>query len=296
VADKKIKDFLKVLNAKLGIPEIDGWIAASDLNAVEISKEAATELEDSVKELLTPEAAKNNPGLKSYFKQNLTSSIKGEMLGNVDTQLHTITGNLFGDEARAEIEEIEFTKDKFRLFEEKLSDHQFKKADDKTKLQIEGMKNQLEKNQAAYKKKEDALIAEMTKLKSGMNEKLTHAEISRRIGSKQFAEKYNEEDMKSILMQTAISRINKEAIVKMNDKGELGTFDKDDPSMQYYIDGIEQTVDNLIDKHIGKYLAKSEPKRTKKEDKLPETKDKELKLAETKTSSLGRGIAQWGSQ
>jgi hypothetical protein len=287
---KKVKDFLKAINAKLKISEIDGWIAASDLDDVKISDEAVSELEESVKGLLTLEAAKNNAGLKNHFKQDLYNSIKGELLGNVDTQLQTMTGHLFGDEARSDMEKIEFTKDKFKLFQELTDEHQLKKADDKTKIQLDSYKKQIEKNELAYNKKLSIKDDELKKLNDGFNSRLVDSDLKRRLSSQHFADKYNEDDMKILLSEIAIKRINTEAIIKINDKGELSTYDKESPEMEYFVDGSRLSVDDLITKHIGKYLAKSEPKRQVRKEKLPEEKTEETLYNDPGISSLGKGI------
>jgi hypothetical protein len=246
---KKVKDFLKAINAKLKISEIDGWIAASDLDDVKISDEAVSELEESVKGLLTLEAAKNNAGLKNHFKQ-----------------------------------------DKFKLFQELTDEHQLKKADDKTKIQLDSYKKQIEKNELAYNKKLSIKDDELKKLNDGFNSRLVDSDLKRRLSSQHFADKYNEDDMKILLSEIAIKRINTEAIIKINDKGELSTYDKESPEMEYFVDGSRLSVDDLITKHIGKYLAKSEPKRQVRKEKLPEEKTEETLYNDPGISSLGKGI------
>lgn len=291
---KKIKDFLKAINAILTIPEIDGWVAASDLNEVSISDEAAKTLGDTVKGLLTQEAAKNNSTLKAFFKKQIYESAKGELLGNVDTQLHTLTKSLYGEEALAKIEPLEYTKEKFKVFQEIALEHQTKKADDKTKLMVEGLQKQLEKNQETHVRKLDEKQKELDKIKGGFEDRLTKAELKRRIVSKRFAEKYNEDDFKDVLTETALGKITKEAVIRLDDSGGLRIYDPENPEMKLYIDGSEITADTLIDKHIGKYLAKSEPKRSKFKEKLPDPKDKDRLETNTNVSSLGMSIATQG--
>lgn len=289
---KNIKDFLKILNGIITVPEIEGWIAASDLNAVEVSGEAAKTLSESVKGLLTEEAAKNNVGLKAHFKSQMMSSLKGELYGNVDTQLHTTVRDVFGDEALEKVEAAEYTKDKLKILHDIIIDHQSKKADDKTKLMVDGLKKQLDKNQESYDRKMLAKDDEIKKLNEGANEKLVYSDLMRRISSKKFAENFNEDDMKSILSKTAIDRIKKEAVIKLSEQGELLTYNPESPEMELFNeDGKKMNVDSLIEKHIGKYLAKSEPERIKTEAKIPEKQDKGRIYADPEISSLGKAIA-----
>ena len=287
---KKIKDFLKALNAIIKVPEIDGRIAASDLNDVEISGEAADTLSATVKSLLTEEAAKNNPGLKSYFKQQIYDSAKGELLGNVDTQLHTTVRDIFGEEALAKVESADFTKDKIKILQDIIVEHQTKKADDKTKLMVDGLKKTLEKNQDTYARKLSEKEAEIKKLSDGYEGKLVSADIKRRIVGKQFAEKYNEDDIREVLTETALKRITKEAMIKLDADGNLKTYDPENPDLELYIEGQKATVDDLIERHIGKYLAKSEPKKETHEVIVKE-QIKDLDISQDPAiSSLGIGI------
>ena len=77
----------------------------------------------------------------------------------------------------------------------------------------------------------------------------------------------------------------------MNEKGKLATYDKDSPDMEYFVDGVHQSVDDLITKHIGKYLAKSEPKREKRKEAVKDPEKKEQNIYnDPGISSLGKGI------
>ena len=286
---KKIKDFLKTLNEILKIPEIDGWVAAENLMDVEISDSEA--VEEAVKGLLTFDAAKNNNKLKAHFKEQIYNAAKGEMLGVVDSQIVNTTRDLFGDEAANEIEAIEFTKDKIKKFSELSFDDRGNNADDKSKKTIESLRKQLEKNQQTYEHKLDEKEGQIKKLTTGYEGKLVNSEIKRRINSKQFAEKYSEEDLKDVLSQTAINRITKEATIKLNNEGEAVVYNPEDPEMELYMDGKKATLDNLIDKHIGKYLAKSEPKRTETKFVQGENGSKQNIHQTDKVSSLAKAMA-----
>ena len=288
---KNVKEFLKAINKIVKIPEIDGWIAASDLDAVEISDEAATTISDSVKGLLTEDAAKNNSGLKTYFKQQLSDSIKGKMLGVVDTQLHTITKDLFGEEALAKIQPLEFTAEKVKALHDIISEHQTLKADDKIKLQIRGLKDLLKKNEDIYNQKISDKDHEIQKINDGLSSKLTNAELLRRVSNEKLADKYNEDDMKSIITETTLKRINKDAVLKLDKNGGLLVFDPENPELKLYMDGAEMTADGLIKKHIGKYLAKSEPPKKITETKfVKKDSNNDDFFADPNISELAKGI------
>ena len=88
-----------------------------------ITDEVATELQEALGEsmgnLLSVEAAQNNKELEKYFKTKLFPTLKGEILGNIDTEIDGFAAKMLSTEAAQEILSEENTKNKLKLLNEK---------------------------------------------------------------------------------------------------------------------------------------------------------------------------------
>ena len=114
----KLKDFLLDINNTLQNNEIEALAGASALAEIEVTDDLLTDAKTKLSSLLTVDAAKNNPDLETHFKKKNYGTIKGELLGNIDSDLLSSAKTLFGEDSADQFKDIEFTGDKIKKFAE----------------------------------------------------------------------------------------------------------------------------------------------------------------------------------
>lgn len=258
---KNLKDFLKELNEVLNVNEIEGFISAENLNEVEISEEGQEKIKGALENLMTVDGAKNNADLKKYFKEQLYPSITGEVLGNTDTELGKLVKQIFPDDYD-KFKEMEMTKDKVKWLVNNIPNAL--KSDDKSKEKIQTLQSELEKVNSELAQTNEQKEKEIESLKSEFYNTQIKGEFNRYLLSKEWAEPYSKDGVKKALINEVYNEVNGEAVLRYEDDGKIGVYQKDNPELKYTRKGKPVEFNDLVDPKVDDYLKKSGEKPTEK--------------------------------
>lgn len=262
----KLSDFLRLLNDTFNSNELEALAGSGDIQNIEVTDELAESVKEKAASFLTLEAAKNNPELEKHFKTKNFSTLKGELLGNVDTGIQGIVKDLLGEDKIAELDTIEKTKDKVKwlgeefkkVVAEKSNDEKMKKLVNDYKLQVEKANQEIEKTR---KEKDE----EVSKFREEFNSKLLNKEFHRYINDNyQLAEPYAKNPtIKKALYNEFMKNVADKANLLLDDEGNILVRQKDNPDMDYFINGSKKgELKDLLDPAVKDYLKVSEPPKT----------------------------------
>ncbi len=219
----KLKDFLLELNKDWANNEIASIAGASAIAELEIGDDTMTEIKTKMSGLMSIDAAKNNHDLEDHFKKKVYGSIKGELLGNIDTDVLATAKTMFGDDKANEIKDIEFTGDKIKKFAEFTKDaiESTSGGDEKIKTLNVGLNKQVADVRIEMDKKEKDHNKEIKKLNTGFTEKLIDKEFSATFNDYTLGDKYNELFFKKSLRDEIREEVVKVAKLTLSDEGNI---------------------------------------------------------------------------
>ena len=261
----KAKDLILEINKLVNSNELSALAGSSAFQDIEVQDDTLKEVQTKLSGLMTPEAARNNPELSEYFKKQLHPTIKGEILGNIDTDILQKSKTLFGDESVKEFEGIEYTGDKIKkVFElaqktisSKSTDEKLKKVNDDLKKQLEEISNNF---QTQLSEKETQLKQKDEEFKG----KLIQNEFMKTLSNYKLGEKYSDDFIKESLYNKMFTEVQKKAKLVYNENGQIALKRIDNPELDFYdgnkkVDSIKELLDPLMEPYIDKQPAKPGP-------------------------------------
>ena len=231
------------------------------IEADELNEEQAAAVTAALGNVVTVEAAKNSTALKEHFKKEMIGSLKGELLGNVDTALEQMTRDLFGDEKLVELKGIDFTKDRIKKVHDWYVDalKETKGVDEKLKGTVDNLKKQLEtitKENEEKLKLKDEIIRTKEQEFTG---KLLKGQILQMASKYELAEPYRDDLVRGAILETMWNKLNSEATIKFSEQGEIELKQKEDANLDVYKDNKKLGVKDLIEPFLSPYIKKAEP-------------------------------------
>ena len=255
-----IKDLILSINETVNSNELSTLAGASGLGEVEVTDDGLKEVKTKLGSLLSIDAAKNNHDLEDHFKKKLHPTIKGELLGNIDTDLLSNAKDLFGEESVNEFKELEFTGDKLKKFTELTKSLIAKSStDDKLKEVNDGLRNQLTElsnnHQKELKKKEK----EVEKLNQGFADTLIRKEFNGMLSNYKLGEKYQEGFVKKALFDDVYSKVSQKAKLTLNeDMSKIIPRNPEKPDLELFINNKKvEDLKELLDPVMEPYIQKS---------------------------------------
>lgn len=245
----KLKDFLLEMNKTLANNEIVAIAGASGIAEIEVGDETMTEIKTKMGGLMSLDAAKNNHDLEDHFKKKVYGTIKGELLGNIDTDLLNSAKTILGDESVDKFKDIEFTGDKIKKFTELTSllvkDLVENKdgGDEKIKTLNAGLNKQVADLTANIDKAEKAKDKEIKKLQIGFDEKLIEKEFTATFNTYNLGDKYQEDFFKSSLREKIRKDVQGVAKLTLSEKGDVIPKNPENIGMELFIQN--KPVDTL---------------------------------------------------
>ena len=270
---KKVKDFLREINKYLASNELEALASASSLDGAEITDDGFNTVTDKMKQFLTLEAAQNNSLVEDHFRKKLYPIIKGELLGNIDTEIDAVAKQLFGEKA-SDILTATFTKDKVKKFNtlsqevlaSKLKDSDKQALLDQYAKQI----NDLQGKHADELKKKDE---EFHKKESEFHTSIIKAKFMELAKGYKLQDAYQKPDIQNLLLSGFFDKIASQATLKLNPAGEIEVYEKDDPLRQKFEGSKKIGVKDLLDPVMQDYINKA-PGKPAKGEKGKETTNK----------------------
>lgn len=253
-----LKDFLLDANKKLQIPGIEALAGSAGLAEIELDDDSMTKATAKFNGLMTIDAAKNTPELADHFKKTLHPIIKGELLGNIDTDVVSTVKNLFGDEAVEKLKEKEFTGDKIKFFGElaKTAIESKDTGDVKIKELNTNLNKQIQDLNGSAEKKQKEFDKLLKKTEQGFDAVLIEKEFNAAFSSYNLGDKYSEDLFKNALR--AETRDKVKAVAKLTlseDKTQIVPKNPTDDGLELFIDGnpiksLKDVLDPLMKGHI----------------------------------------------
>lgn len=256
--------FLAQLFDSNKIKDIAGKLKDNDTAiSDDVSEELKSTIGDNMSNLMSMEAAQNNANLEGFFKKKLFPSMKGEILGNLDTEVDSLAASLLGANDVSEITGTENTKEKIRLFGEKA------KAVLKKRFSGSDVEEKFKELQEQYNKAQEEFankLQEKEKEFEQHNLQWQDKFIANRF--QQMAKEYNwqealkNENVQPYLISQLYEKIKQKAMFKMNETGEIDVYQKDNPGT-FLFDGNKKIgFKDLLEKEIDPYIDKAPAKKT----------------------------------
>lgn len=246
-----LKDMLLDMNKTLSIPGIEALSGASDLAAIEIDDDTMSKVKEKIGSLMTVDAAQNNTDLDKFFKTKHYGTIKGELLGNIDTDLMNSAKTILGEDSLDQFKEIEFTGDKIKKFTElaKIQIESKEGGDEKIKLLNTNLNKQIADGKLASDKIIKDHEKELKKLKTGHNSDLINKEFDLAINQYSLGDKYTSEDwMKQSLHTNIREKLKSIATLTLSEEKKVIPKNPADVSMALFVEGKEiKTLRDVLD-------------------------------------------------
>jgi hypothetical protein len=260
-----LRDFLLNINKTLQNNEIEALAGASSVSGIEVTDDLLSDASTKLTSLMSAEAAQNNHDLETHFKKKLYPTIKGEILGNADTDIHTTAKELFGEEVIDKFKEKDFTGEKVKLLgnlmKEKIQsaggDESLKKINEGLNAKVSELNNSIVKLTKDHDKK-------LKEKESGFENALIRKEYEATFNTYQIGDNYKDDFVRKALQNDIFEKASKVAKLKMID-GKVAPRDPNNDTLEYYRDNKKiEDIKGLIDPIIQPYL-----KATKTPDKQP---------------------------
>ena len=255
----KLKDLLKTINGPLANNEIEALMGAGDLQTAmefEIADNTLDEIKSKFNSFITVEDAKTNPVVAAHFKTDLFPKIKGELLGNIDTQIDKTAKDLFGADMAGEFEKIEFTKDKVKRLNEEIVKKMAAGSDDeKLKKQLKTAHDRIIEMDKIHKSEIDSKVNEFKSAQSDFNKKLTRGQFINKAKSIKWGKSY--EEIKDDLTSVNLSKMSQIGTLRLNEHSNLELKDKNDPALDYVEDGKKVDFDTKFNQLFDPFKQKS---------------------------------------
>ncbi len=262
----KLKDLILAINGFANSNELSALAGASGIADIEVGEDTINDVNTKLSGLMSLEAAKNNPELKVHFKKTLHPELKGELLGNLDTDILQQTRSLFGEDAVREFDNIEFTGDKVKkVFELAGKMAQSKATDDKLKGTVENLRKQLEE---ATNNLNAKLAEKENQLKTAHDEfktKLIRERFNGLMADYKLGEKFSDPEFKEFLSNKMYGEVAKKAHLTFNDEtGAIVVKDPSDVNLDLYannkkVESIKELLDPIMEPYVVKQPGNPKP-------------------------------------
>lgn len=261
------KEFLIYIADLLDNSKIKDFAAKMKNNDTALSDEVSTELKAAVDEgmsnFMSVEAAQNNPKLEKFFKTKLFPILKGEILGNIDTEIDSVAASLFGADVAQEIVAEENTKNKLKMFSDRSKEVLKKRlSTDEGKQKVDELHEKINKLQSEYAEKLKAKDQEVESEKLKVHDTLIRSKVNEMAKSYKWREALQEETVQPVLIDKIYQKLKGTATFKYNEAGDIDVFSKDDPATLLFVNNKKMTVKDLLDKEMDPYLDKAPAKKT----------------------------------
>lgn len=244
----KLKDLLLDISKKFDNNELVSLAGASSIAEIEIEDKTISDIKTKMDSLMSVEAAKNNTDLDKYFKDKNYSTIKGELLGNIDTDVMSTVKSLLGDDAVEKLKEKEFTGDKIKLFGElaKAALESKDPGDEKIKTINTELNRQIVELNKTNEKNEKDHIKELKKEKLGFTNTLIEKEFDAAFNTYNLGDKYEGDLFRNALKSDVREKVKKIAKLTLSEDGKVIPKNAEDDGLELFVNGNKK-VENLGD-------------------------------------------------
>ena len=271
----KLGDLIKIINEHTNNNELEALAGASGVQEIEVQDETINEIKSKLSGLMSIDAARNNTELSEYFKKQLHPTIKGEILGNIDTDILQNTKSLFGEDAIKQFDGLDYTGDKIKkVFELAKNTLSSKSTDENLKKLNEDLKKQIAELSTNFETELTKKQQEIENKSKDFEAKLINRDVKSLLSNYKLGEKYQDDFIKESLYNKMFNDIQKKAKLTYNESGELIPRNPQNPDLELFegnkkIESIRQLLDPLMEPYISKNpTVKVEYEKSKEPERL----------------------------
>jgi len=254
----KLKDLILAINENVNSNELSALAGAGAIQDVEVQDDTIKDVKTKLSSLMSIDAAQNNPEVKAHYKKMLHPEIKGELFGNVDTDILQQSRTVFGDEVTKEFDGLEYTGDKIKkVFELTSKLAQSKSSDDKLKSTNEALNKQMKELTENLNSKIAEKETELKTAHTDFKNKLIRERFNGLMADYKLGEKFSDIDYKEFLSNKMYSKISEKAHLTFNDSGAIVLKNPSDVNIDLYengkkVESIKEMLDPLMESYVVK--------------------------------------------
>ena len=254
----KLKDLILAINENVNSNELSALAGASGVQDIEVQDDTITDVKSKLSNLMTADAAKNNADVKAHYKKMLHPEIKGELFGNLDTDILQLSRSVFGDSVTEQFEGLDYTGDKVKkVFELTQKLAQDKSSDEKLKATNQALQKQMEELTENLNSKITEKENELKTAHADFKNKLIRERFNGLMADYKLGEKFSDPDYKEFLSNKMYSKISEKAQLTFNDNGAIVIKDPSDANIDLYennkkVESIKELLDPLMESYVVK--------------------------------------------
>jgi len=248
---KGIKDILKLISGQAQSNALSTIAAADDLTKVEITDDDFTEIETSIKSLMTFDAAVNSSKVGEVILKAGEAKIKQNTLFAIEKHVKKIT-----DKAGIDTEGKEKAHDLLDVLDGKIEEVLTSGSGDNEKL-IKSYQEDIKNLNKDLKQKEEGFGLKEKELQEEFDHDLVKRDFYLYVSKGDWAEVYKDDVTKPTLIKGMWDKTNTDAIPR-NVDGKIVLFNKDFPEKEYMDGNSIVSFQDYIEPMIGRYLKKTE--------------------------------------
>jgi hypothetical protein len=254
----KLKDLILAINESINSNELSALAGAGSIQDVDVQDDTLTEVKTKLSSLMSADAAKNNPDVKAHYKKMLHPEIKGELFGNLDTDILQQSRSVFGEDVVSQFEGLEYTGDKVKkVFELTQKLAQDKSSDDKLKATNQALQKQMEELTENLNTKIEAKESELKTAHEDFKNKLIRERFNGLMADYKLGEKFSDPDYKEFLSNKMYSKVSEKAHLAFNDTGAITLKNPSDVNIDLYENGKKvESIKELLDPLMESYVVK----------------------------------------
>lgn len=254
----KLTDLLGTIASKIGSNELKDIAQNNGIAEIDIDEGIFEAIDGKFKNLLTLDAARNNPELVEKIKEELKPQMKKSLLTNIDETLNTHVGKFLSEDQIQEITGIERTNDRLGKFFE-YAEMSLKEGSKDSKLKEinEQLKKQISDLNANFKTELAKREEDLKKLDTGYKSKLINNGLDSILSKYSLGEDYEKDFVKKALFADIKEKVHKSAKLKLGDDGNIIPKNPENDELDLFIDNKKiDNVQDVIEPLMKPYLKK----------------------------------------
>lgn len=248
----KLTDIVKLFSETVSNEALASAMSATNPMEVEFSDDDIDKIKEQVGSLMTFDKAVNSSRvietIKPSIEQDLKKKFKSDSLFTVEKQLEEIGGIL----------KIDLNKDKqhqeqLKLLKDKVGTLELNGDTSKFEQEIATLHGQL-------KEKDELIQTKEQEFNSNLESYKIDSHLRNHLSNYKLQDAYSKDRIKNSLFNDLISDVKSKATLKLGADGNVGVYQKEDPTLELYGEGNKKLgVSDLIDPEIKPYLRVSDP-------------------------------------
>lgn len=251
----KALDIIKLLSTRVDSPELVELTQDPDK---ELTEDQAQSVKNALLNLMSKEAAKNNPEIIEAVKSEYFPVHKKTVLKDFEDKIKPLA-----DKLGVSLEGKKFADEMFSAVTKAIEEKGLPKSDEiveSLKSERQKLSEQLESTKTEYEQK-------LKEIQQSQRNKELFREFENKFNNYNLADSYKDEFVLKSLKKSLWEDITSKAHLDLSDEG-IKVFEKEMPEKELYLNNKKATLETLLEPKISSYLKKAEPEPSRRQ---PET-------------------------